>query len=83
MTIVAWDLEKDIEHSNFSSKGNSVFMDYMEGKHSMLGYACFSLYIVNLDIGIPIPFISKSKGSIPVNWSQGLRINAAEDVVVN
>ena len=83
MTIVAWDLEKDIEHSNFSSKGNSVFMDYMEGKNSMLGYACFSLYIVNLDIGIPIPFISKSKGSIPVNWSQGLRINAAEDVVVN
>lgn len=62
MTIVAWDLIKDIEHSNFSSIGVSQFVDYMEGKHSMLGYACFTMYIVNLDIGIPIPFISKTNG---------------------
>ena len=83
MTIVAWDLENDIEHSNFLSKGLATFTDYIIGKSSKLGFACFSKYIVNLDTGIPIPFISKTNALNPSFWNQGLKMNLTEEMIVS
>ena len=83
LTIVVWDLKKDIEHSNFSSREGDVFMDYITGKKSKLGIACFDNYIVDLDNGIPNPFVSKSIPSNEKYWCQGLRINSAENMLLS
>ena len=83
LTIVVWDLKKDIEHSNFSSREGDVFMDYITGKKSELGIVCFDKYIVDLDNGIPNPFVSKSIPSNEKYWCQGLKINLAEDMLLS
>lgn len=82
-TIVVWDLEKDVENSNFSSRSKDVFIDYITGKKSKLGLACFNEYIVDLDNGIPNPFMSKKSSAIKNAWCQGMRINSSEDMLLS
>ena len=59
ITIVVWDLEENYEHSNFSSRQDDEFKDFLTGANSVLGIVCFDKYIVDLDNGIPNPFMSK------------------------
>ena len=68
ITIVVWDLEEDIEYSHFSSREGDIFMDYITGNKSELGIVCFDKYIVDLDNGIPNPFVSKKKPSNEKYW---------------
>lgn len=49
MTIIIWDIEKNIEHSSFFGRKEDKFLDYVTGRDSKLGYACFDKYLVNLD----------------------------------
>lgn len=83
ITIVVWDLEEDIEYSHFSSREGDIFMDYITGNKSELGIVCFDKYIVDLDNGIPNPFVSKKKPSNEKYWWQGLKINSAEDMLLS
>jgi hypothetical protein len=82
MTVIVWDLETDIEHANFLSRKEDVFMDYITGKNSKLGFVMFDKYIVDLDVGIPIPFMSRKRETVERFWGQGIRINTTEDVIL-
>lgn len=83
LAIIVWDIENDIEHSNFFGRKEDNFSDYITGAKSKLGYACFDKYIVNLDNCIPIPFISKQQSIDPTLWGQGTRINKNEEVILS
>lgn len=81
-TIIVWDTEKDIEHTNFLGRKEDTFKDYITGKNSLLGFLCFDNYIVDLDLGVPIPFMSKNYDTNDRIWGQGIRINSNEDVML-
>lgn len=83
MTVIVWDTDKDIEHSNFLGRKDDSFKDYVYGTNSKLGFLCFDKYIVDLDICVPIPFMSKKQSTDEAIWSQGVRINNTEDVMLN
>jgi hypothetical protein len=82
ITVIVWDLEVDIEHANFLSKKEDNFIDYITGKNSKLGFVCFDKYIVDLDICIPIPFMSMKYKPSERFWGQGVKINTTEDVIL-
>lgn len=82
-TVIVWDTEKDIEHSNFLGRKDDEFKDYVYGTNSKLGFLCFDKYIVDLDICVPIPFMSKKISTDQAIWCQGVRINNNEDVMLN
>jgi hypothetical protein len=50
LTIIVWDIEKDIEHLNFLGRKTDNHTDYVSGKNSKLGFLCFREYIVDLDV---------------------------------
>lgn len=82
-TIIVWDIEKDIEHTNFFSKSDDDFIDYFTSAKSKLGFVAFDQYIVDLDISVPIPFMSKKYPVDQRYWAQGVRINSKEDVILS
>ncbi|CAI2381450.1 unnamed protein product [Moneuplotes crassus] len=81
-TVIVWDIERNIEHTNFLGRKDDQFLDYISGKNSILGFLCFDQYIVDLDLGVPIPFMSKNKITEDRLWGQGMRINSSEDVML-
>ena len=83
MTIVVWDLEKNYEHTNFSSRQDDTFKDFFTGTNSKLGIVSFDKYIVDLDNGIPNPFMNKKYSINQKNWTQGCRINSDEDMILS
>lgn len=82
-TIIVWDTEKDIEHTNFVARKGDIFTDYITGKNSKLGFACFNKYIVDLDISIPNPYLFKSRSDNSFYWGQGMKVNSNEDVLLS
>lgn len=83
MTCIVWDLDSDIEHSNFLGRKKDKFVDYVTGKNSKLGFVCFEEYIVDLDLCIPIPFMTKRLKTKEDFWGQGIRINQNEDIMLS
>jgi len=83
MTIIVWDMEKDIEHSHFLGRKKDSFVDYVAGKNSKLGLVWFKEYIVDLDLCIPIPFMTKKNSTSCQYWTQGIRINSNEDILLS
>lgn len=68
---------------NFSSRNDYIFFKYYgTGKNSRFGYAVFDHFIVNLDNGIPNPFIKDENLLKECNWTQGMRVNSNEDIVL-
>lgn len=82
-TIIVWDTENDIEHSNFLGRKGDNFVDYIVGTNSKLGFACFDKYTVDLDICVPIPFMAKKNFIADHYRSQGIRISTNEDILLS
>jgi len=114
VTIVIWDIEKDIEHTNFLARQGDVFTDYLsygkswtkDSDDHRLGHACFiqhqsesssfkdlhslypasediSHYIVDLNTGVPNPFIKVDSKTPEHKWGQGSRISRKGDLILN
>lgn len=82
LTIIVWDIEKDVEHLNFLGRKSDTHTDYLSGKNSKLGFLCFKEYIVDLDVCVPIPFMTMKIRTDILVANQGIRINKNEDVML-
>lgn len=82
ITFIVWDTETNMEHTNFLGRKEDEFLDYIVGKNSELGFLLFNNYIVDFDLGVPIPFMVAKEVTVERFWAQGMRINKSEDVIL-
>ena len=83
ITVICWDIDEDREYSSFSSRPDDIFKDYFTDKTSKLGLLSFNKYIVDLDNGIPNPFVIKKDPILETQWLHGMKANFAQDMFLS
>ena len=118
ITIVVWDVVRDIEHTHFMAREGDALTDYLPSTSKILGkgidsdnkevgFVCFikhtnqeessfndldsldpasdqiSHYMVDLNTGVPNPFIKAASITPEWKWCQGTRIRRKGDLILN